>query len=160
MSTFDPSGYKSSNNIDVNQQIAEIASLATRWAMQAEVNNSATPIQTISSSYTSLDSFTVSLESDELIVVIGRLVYSMDNSSTLGAVHVYNSTAAAQTYPDSVFTQHVNSVAGLSATQFTFGFDHSRSGSTTYQLRWRRAAGSGILYTAYCQMGHLIFKQQ
>lgn len=142
MSTYDASGIKSGDTLNLATLISEMQKLPT------EVSSSFydTLTGTTSATASALVSQSIAVEADDLIILVGHLMYSVSDGSSIGGARLYrDSTAIGTTYQ---LTSAASDSSGNVMAATLVYHDTNQSGTISYSLRYLRAAGSGTFYSA------------
>lgn len=155
MAVYDPSVIKSGNTLNLEQLITELGSKLPCFAGNA----SAAALSSASASYVTAASKTISVATDDLIVVAGMMNFSIsDGAATIGAMRLY--ADAANLTNDYFLTDSASNTGGNRSGHTLVWYGENLSGSVAFSVKFARFSGAGTVYTVNSQVAVFQFKKR
>lgn len=116
-------------------------------------------LSSASSTYVTASNTSISVSSDDLILIIGMLNFSIsDGASTKGACRIYrDSTALTNDY---LLADGSSDSGGQRSGHTILWYDENQSGTINYSIKFARFSGSGTVYSVNSQLFLFQFKKR
>lgn len=154
MATYDSSGIKSGNTLNEEQLITELNKLPA-----AVGAGSAALLSSASSTYVTAASATLTVSTDDLIIVAGQMNFSSsDGASSIGAMRLYQASTLLTN--DYFLKDTASSTAGNQSCASICYYAENLSGSIAFSVKFARFSGSGTIYSVNSQVAVYVVKKK